>query len=101
MTVPLRKVHGFSFTPSFGIHQTFYSDQASPESPTGISPENLVRTAFDFKGYFTGPSFEKVFEAGGKRYKHVVEPEVTYRYINGVSRIRSDHSVRRARHHER
>ena len=85
VTVPTRKFRGFSFTPSFGFHQTFYSDQASPESPTGVSPENLVRTAFDFKGYFTGPSFEKVFEAGGKRYKHVVEPEVTYRYINGVS----------------
>ena len=85
VTVPTRKFRGFSFTPSFGLHQTFYSDQASPEFPTGVSPENLVRTAFDFKGYFSGPSFEKVFEAGGKRYKHVVEPEVTYRYINGVA----------------
>ena len=85
VTVPTRKFRGLSFTPSFGLHQTFYSDQASPESPTGVSPENLVRTAFDFKGYFTGPSFEKVFEAGGNRYKHVVEPEVTYRYINGVA----------------
>jgi LPS-assembly protein len=85
VTVPTRKFHAFSFTPSFGFHQTFYSDQVSPESPTGISPENLVRTAFDFKGYFSGPSVERVFEAGARRYKHVIEPEVTYRYINGVS----------------
>jgi LPS-assembly protein len=85
VTVPLRKFHAISFTPSFGLHQTFYSDQASPDSPTGISPENLVRTAFDFKGYFTGPGLEKVFGSGDRRYKHVVEPEVTYRYINGVS----------------
>ena len=67
------------------MHQTFYSDQTSPESPTGVSPRNLVRTAFDFKGYFSGPGIEKVFEIGDKRYKHLVEPEVTYRYINGVS----------------
>jgi len=85
VTVPLRRFHGLSFTPSFGIHQTFYSDQASPESATGISPNNLVRTAFDFKGYFSGPGIEKVFEVRGQRYKHVVEPEVTYRYITGVS----------------
>jgi len=85
LTVPMRKLRAFSFTPSFGLHQTFYSDQASPESPTGVSPENLGRTAFDFKGDFSGPSVEKVFEAGGRRYKHVVEPEMTYRYINGVS----------------
>jgi LPS-assembly protein len=85
VTVPLKKFRVFSFTPSFGLHHTFYSDQASPASPTGVSPENLVRTAFDFKGDFSGPSVEKVFEAWGRRYKHVVEPEVTYRYINGVS----------------
>lgn len=85
VTVPLKKFHGLSFTPSFGLHETFYSDQASPESPTGVSPRNLVRTAFDFKGYFSGPGIEKVFEVGDKRYKHVIEPEVTYRYINGVS----------------
>lgn len=87
VTVPLRKFRAFSFTPSFGLRQTFYSDQASPESVSGVSPRNLVRTAFDFKGYFSGPSFEKVFEVGGRRYKHVVEPEVTYRYINGVSEL--------------
>ncbi|MCI0622665.1 MAG: hypothetical protein L0387_13565 [Acidobacteria bacterium] len=85
VTAPLRKFRAFSFTPSFGLRQTFYSDQASPESLTGVSPRNLARTAFDFKGYFSGPSLEKVFEAGGQRYKHVVEPEMTYRYINGVS----------------
>src|SRR5262249_8274509 len=27
ITVPLKKFHGFSFTPSFGLHETFYSDQ--------------------------------------------------------------------------
>jgi LPS-assembly protein len=85
VTLPLVKLQTFSFTPSFGFHETFYSDQQSAEAPTGISPNNLVRTAFDFQGQFSGPSFEKVFGAGAHRLKHVVEPEVIYRYVNGVS----------------
>jgi len=85
LTLPIIKSRVFSFTPSFGFRQTFYSDQESPEAPTGISPKNLVRSAFDFEGRFNGPSFEKVFESGERRYKHVVESEVVYRYIDGVS----------------
>lgn len=85
VTIPLRKFSFFSFTPSFGLRETFYSDQLAPEAPTGVSPRNVVRTAFDFQGYFTGPSFQKIFEVAGTRYKHVIEPEVTYRYVNGVS----------------
>jgi LPS-assembly protein len=85
ITARLEKFSAFSLTPSFGIHETFYSDQVSPNAPTGVSPRNLVRTAFDFQGYFSGPSFQRIFEAGGSRYKHVIEPEVTYRYVNGVS----------------
>jgi LPS-assembly protein len=85
ITVPLKKFRAFSFTPSFGLHETFYSDQMSLVADTGISPRNLVRSAFDVQGHFIGPSFEKVFEADGNRYKHVIEPEIIYRYVNGVS----------------
>lgn len=85
LTLPLMKFRAFSFTPSFGFRQTFYSDQESSEAPTGVSPRNVVRSTFDFQGHFSGPSFEKVFEAAERRYKHVIEPEVTYRYIDGIS----------------
>jgi LPS-assembly protein len=92
ITVPLKKFNAFSFTPSFGLHETFYSDRLSPETATGTSPRNLVRSAFDFQGHFSGPSLQKVFEMNGTRFKHVIEPEVTYRYINGVNEF--DQTIR-------
>jgi LPS-assembly protein len=30
------------------------------------------------------PSFQRIFERPQRRYKHVIEPEATYRYVNGV-----------------
>ena len=84
LTIPFRKFSVFSFTPSFGFRETFYSERLDPDSSTGVSPQHLTRTAFDFQGQFDGPSFEKVFDFNGKRVKHVIEPEVTYRFVSGV-----------------
>lgn len=85
LTFPLKKWSAFSFTPTFGLHESFYSDRIDPNADTGISPQNIVRSAFDFQGQFNGPSFQKIFDFHGTRYKHVIEPEVTYRYINGIN----------------
>ncbi len=85
LTIPLRKFSLFNFTSSFGFRETFYSERMDPESSTGVSPQHLTRTSFDFQGRLDGPSFEKIFNVGGKQVKHVIEPEVTYRFVNGVS----------------
>jgi LPS-assembly protein len=87
VTLALKKFGGVSFTPSFGLRETFYSDRVDPESPTGIAPGNLVRSAFDFRGELSGPGLQRIFDFGGKRYKHVIEPEVTYRYITGIDEL--------------
>jgi LPS-assembly protein len=84
VTIPLRSLYGLSVTPSFGLRETFYSDRLDPQSATGISPRNLVRSAFDFQSQLRWPGLEKTFDFHGKRYKHVVTPEVTYRYIAGI-----------------
>lgn len=85
LTIPLRKFSLFNFTSSFGFRETFYSERMDPESSTGVSPQHLTRTSFDFQGRLDGPSFEKIFNVGGQQVKHVIEPEVTYRFVNGVS----------------
>jgi LPS-assembly protein len=87
VTLALKKFAGVSFTPSVGLRETFYSDRFEPESPAGIAPRNLVRSALDFQGQLSGPALQKIFDFGGNRYKHVIEPEVTYRYINGIDEL--------------
>jgi len=92
ITAPLRSFYGISITPSFGVRETFYSDSVDPKSTTGISPQNLTRSAFDFQTQFHWPGLEKTFEFHDKRYKHVVTPEVTYRYITGIDEF--DRTIR-------
>jgi LPS-assembly protein len=84
VTMPLRSFYGLSVTPSFGLRETFYSDRLDPQSATGTSPANLVRSAFDFQTQFHWPGLEKTFDFHGRRYKHVVTPEVVYRYVAGI-----------------
>lgn len=85
LTIPFRKFSLFNFTSTFGFRETFYSERMDPQSSTGVSPQHLSRTSFDFQGQLDGPSFEKIFNFNGKQVKHVIEPEVTYRFVNGVS----------------
>ncbi|MEW5979548.1 MAG: LPS assembly protein LptD [Acidobacteriota bacterium] len=88
VTVPLRDFKGMTLTPSFGWRETFYSDRVEPAVRTGVVPRNLVRSAFDFQARFTGPGVEKIFELGDHRYKHLIEPEVHYRYFTGIGELR-------------
>ena len=92
VTVPLRSFFGLSVTPSFGLRETFYSDRVDLQSPSKISPENLLRSAFDFQTQFHWPGLEKTFDFNGKSYKHVITPEVTYRYVAGVDEF--DQTIR-------
>jgi LPS-assembly protein len=84
LTIPFKKFSFFSFTSTFGFRETFYSERLDPESSTGVSSQNLARTSFDFQGDFKGPSLEKVFDFQGREVKHVIEPEITYRFVSGV-----------------
>jgi LPS-assembly protein len=87
ITIPLRNFNGISFTPSLGLRETFYSDSAAPISPTGVVSTNLLRSAFDFQGQLSWVGLERIFEVGSKMYKHVVTPDVTYRYITGIDQF--------------
>jgi len=84
LTMPLRSFYGLNVTPSFGLRETFYSDRLDPQSSTGTSPTNLVRSAFDFQTQLHWPGLEKTFDFRGSRYKHVITPEITYRYVAGI-----------------
>ena len=88
LTFPLFRARSFSFTPSVAARETYYSSRLSPGSPAGVSPQSLSRSALDLQGKFHGPSLAKVFQIGKGKYKHVVEPEINYRYIVGVKDFR-------------
>jgi LPS-assembly protein len=76
---------GIHVTPSFALHETFYS--SSFNSAGQVTPSDLVRNARDVGVDIVLPSLERVFDAPawiGTKVKHVIEPRITYRYTNGV-----------------
>ena len=68
-----------SWSHRIGIRETFYSHSERPR----IQREALNRTSFDYSFEFSGPQLEREFGD----WKHVIEPQVGYRYVTGVDRF--------------
>ena len=88
LSIPIIRWSGISLTPSIGWRETFYSNRLDSQSPTGIGPGNLNRSAFDLELDWRGPGLQRIFQVGQHRLKHLVEPSVTYRYISGIDEFR-------------
>jgi LPS-assembly protein len=77
---------GFTLVPSVTLHGTRWGDSLS--APSELSHTSIFRKAVDANIDFAIPPLERVFPAPkwmGQKIKHVIEPRVTYRYVNGVT----------------
>ncbi len=88
LTIPLRWGRYFGITPSFGVRASRYSSRLleDPSQPGGkrVVNDPLRRITQEVSVDLRFPSWQRIFDRGEHKYKHVVEPEVTYRYVNGV-----------------
>jgi LPS-assembly protein len=79
---------GFSFVPSFGIHETYYGESQEPyQGRVLATPATLLLSARDFSADIIFPSLARVFNRKtifGDKLKHVIEPRATYRYVTGI-----------------
>lgn len=76
---------GFRVLPSITFHGTGYGARRGPDYQ--VAGQNLQRFASDFQVELVTPSLEKIFEGPkwmGGRMKHVIEPRVAYRKVDGV-----------------
>jgi LPS-assembly protein len=111
LTALLPEFAGWSVTPSFGLRTTYYSASLDPltaltprppltqglaaltplgvpfGSRLGTSGDALVRNYADFSLDIRPPALEKIFSNadGTPRFKHVIEPYVTYRRTVGIN----------------
>src|SRR5207253_3885622 len=81
---------GWSVRPEIGLRDTFYTQQLLPTA-TGVavgtpSDGNINRRALDASLELRSPAVARVFDKGlfGRTLKHVIEPRVTYRFVNGI-----------------
>jgi LPS-assembly protein len=78
---------GWALRPAIALHDTLYTQEVrtSGGSSTAIS-DAINRKAFEGSIEVRPPALERVFghEFLGRKWKHVIEPRVTYRYVTGV-----------------
>ena len=76
--------HGWSLRPALTLHETYYTQRfvngLAVDDPTN-------RQALETSVEVRPPILEKIFdrELFGRKWKHVIEPRVIYRYVTGVN----------------
>ena len=89
ITVPVHLGPWFGVTSSAAFRSTRYGD--SLNSSGAVSGTSITRNTGEFAVELRPPSFERFFEPAFKkdkarrRYKHTIEPAITYRYVTGVN----------------
>ena len=85
VTVPLSFGPWLNLTASAAVRTTYYG--ASLNSSGSLSSEGITRNDGEFALEIRPPTLERFFERPKKnrRYKHTIEPEITYRYVTGIN----------------
>lgn len=84
--------HGWSLRPGLALRTTVYTQRLVANSPLGTaSSDPINRRALEGEVELRPPALAKVFDQPilGKKWKHVVEPYATYRYVTGVDNFAS------------
>jgi LPS-assembly protein len=81
---------GWSLRPEITVHEAYYSERlipASRESPALAVSDPINRQALETAVELRPPALERVFDKEflGRKWKHVIEPHATYRFVTGVN----------------
>ena len=89
LTMPI-VAGGWSIVPELALRGTFYSGSQIPDLsgtrdgvPT-VSHTPLRRMYAEAALDLRPPALEKDFHLGGRDFRHVIEPEITYRFVDGI-----------------
>ncbi len=85
LTFPLKSFAGFTVTPSLGLRSTFYSDSLDPVTRQ-VTGQNLFRNYVDVDVDVRPTALAKVYrhKDGAAWFKHIIEPFIEYRRIEGI-----------------
>ena len=85
-------VKGWSLRPELSLRDTIYSQQLLSASGTGTNgigtavSDQLNRKSLEGSVELRPPALDRIFdrEVLGRKWKHVIEPRITYNYVTGV-----------------
>jgi LPS-assembly protein len=82
VTVPLHLGNWLDITPTFTLRSTYYGGQANGST---FVDRGFFRTTEELSVDLRPPSFDRVWEKSGTKWKHTIEPDIVYNYVNGVN----------------
>jgi LPS-assembly protein len=81
---------GWSVVPEVALRETFYTGSQIPDL-TGanggtpmVSHDPLSRSDVEARVDVRPPALERDFNIGNRELRHVIEPELTYRFVSGI-----------------
>jgi LPS-assembly protein len=94
------QVGGWSFRPAISVRDTTYTQELTQKTllQQGVPmvvrkavSDTINRKAFDGSVEIRPPALDRVFDGEflGHKWKHVIEPRVTYNYVTGVDNFRN------------
>ena len=89
LSLPLQW-RGWSLRPELTLRDTFYTQQFNAQlaAATGKAQDDVInRKALEAGIELRPPALSRIFEHPllGRKWKHVIEPRVQYRYVTGVN----------------
>jgi len=79
--------HGWTFRPSIGVRETYYSQRLEPNGGVGSAVDQPVnRHDADASVEFRPPALSRIFtkKIKGRTIKHTIEPRAVYNYVRGI-----------------
>jgi len=89
IVVPLHWGPWLGVTTSYTVRTTSYGAQ---EIAGTVVSNSLRRTTGELSIDLRPPSLDRVWESGTGKWKHTIDPEITYNYVRGVNQF--DHFIR-------
>jgi LPS-assembly protein len=84
VTVPLHFGDWLDVTPSFTFRSTYYAGQMQNGA---FVDERLFRDTEELSVDIRLPTIERVWDRGDTKWKHAIEPDIVYHYVNGVNQF--------------
>ena len=84
VTVPLRWGPWLGVTPTFTLRTTRYGSQLLSGTVVG---DSIRRTTAEATVDIRPPALARLWERPASKWKHTIEPQVVYRFVNGVNRF--------------
>jgi LPS-assembly protein len=84
VTIPIHFGAWLGVTTSATFRTTYYGDSFNASG--NVSGQSITRNTGEFEVELRPPTLERYFERPGTRhrYKHTIEPAITYRYVTGL-----------------